>query len=117
MGDSIANLEGDPYDKYVETTVLKDTISHLIYSAGLTRKEKFVLSFRNGLDLNELHGIWVDNILYDSFAAYDKNMTLEDVGEIFGITRERIRQIEAKAYVKIREKLQVIGIDSAADLL
>jgi len=29
--------------------------------------------------------------------------TLEEVGKVFGVTRERIRQIEAKAHEKIRQ--------------
>ena len=29
--------------------------------------------------------------------------TLEEVGKVFGVTRERIRQIEAKALAKLRE--------------
>jgi RNA polymerase primary sigma factor len=29
--------------------------------------------------------------------------TLEEVGQIFGVTRERIRQIEARALMKLRE--------------
>jgi RNA polymerase primary sigma factor len=30
--------------------------------------------------------------------------TLEEVGQIFGVTRERIRQIEARALMKLREQ-------------
>lgn len=50
----------------------------------LSAKEKRILEMRHGLS---------DGIFH----------TLEDVGEEFGVTRERIRQIEAKAHERIRE--------------
>lgn len=50
----------------------------------LSDKEKRILEMRHGLS---------DGIFH----------TLEDVGEEFGVTRERIRQIEAKAHERIRE--------------
>ena len=37
--------------------------------------------------------------------------TLEEVGELLCVTRERVRQIEAKALSKIRKKLRVFGVD------
>jgi len=41
------------------------------------------------------------------FGLYnDKEMTLEEVGTLFGVTRERIRQIEAKALKKLRNYLK-----------
>lgn len=43
-------------------------------------------------------------------------MTLEEVAELLGVTRERVRQIEAKAFMKIRKRLRLRGIN-ADDIL
>ncbi|TGD33406.1 RNA polymerase sigma factor RpoD, partial [Salmonella enterica subsp. enterica serovar Poona] len=51
--------------------------------AGLTAREAKVLRMRVGIGLNSAH-------------------TLEEVGKQFDVTRERIRQIEAKALRKLR---------------
>ncbi|MCB1748977.1 MAG: sigma-70 family RNA polymerase sigma factor, partial [Gammaproteobacteria bacterium] len=51
--------------------------------AGLTQREAKVLRMRFGIDMNTDH-------------------TLEEVGKQFDVTRERIRQIEAKALRKLR---------------
>ena len=50
---------------------------------GLTMREAKVLRMRFGIDMNTDH-------------------TLEEVGKQFDVTRERIRQIEAKALRKLR---------------
>jgi RNA polymerase primary sigma factor len=60
---------------------LKET-THLVL-AGLTPREAKVLRMRFGIDMNTDH-------------------TLEEVGKQFDVTRERIRQIEAKARRKLR---------------
>lgn len=41
----------------------------------------------------------------------EEPVTLQDVGDKFGITRERARQLEAKVIRKIRERLSEVGID------
>jgi RNA polymerase primary sigma factor len=60
---------------------LKET-THAVL-AGLTPREAKVLRMRFGIDMNTDH-------------------TLEEVGKQFDVTRERIRQIEAKALRKLR---------------
>lgn len=57
--------------------------SHLPVLAGLTARESKVLRMRFGIEMNTDH-------------------TLEEVGKQFDVTRERIRQIEAKALRKLR---------------
>ena len=37
------------------------------------------------------------------------NMTLEEIADIMGITRERVRQIEKKALIKLRRRLVGTG--------
>ncbi|NND65593.1 MAG: RNA polymerase sigma factor RpoD, partial [Gammaproteobacteria bacterium] len=60
---------------------LKETTDDVL--AGLTPREAKVLRMRFGIDMNTDH-------------------TLEEVGKQFDVTRERIRQIEAKALRKLR---------------
>ena len=68
-------------DQLANQALLKDQIREILID--LTERERRILSMRFGLE---------DNIPH----------TLEEVGKIFGVTRERIRQIEAKALEKIR---------------
>ena len=63
------------------TSGLKETTHNVL--AGLTPREAKVLRMRFGIDMNTDH-------------------TLEEVGKQFDVTRERIRQIEAKALRKLR---------------
>ena len=61
--------------------MLKDEIDDIL--ATLTEREEKVIRLRFGLEDG-------------------KARTLEEVGQMFGVTRERIRQIEAKALRKLR---------------
>lgn len=62
--------------------ILKERLNDIL--ASLSSREREILSMRFGLEDGVTH-------------------TLEEVGDQFGVTRERIRQIEAKSLEKIRE--------------
>ena len=81
-----------PFDK-AALSLLPDEITRLL--APLTEREGEILRLRFGLDRGEPR-------------------TLEEVGERFNLTRERIRQIEARAMAKLRHPSSNTG---ASDLL
>ena len=79
--------------KLLSDTLLPDEIARLL--APLDEREREILKLRFGLDRGEPR-------------------TLEEVGEHFNLTRERIRQIEARAMSKLRHPSSDTG---ARDLL
>lgn len=81
IGDFIADENAEDPEKIVSQTILHEKIFEVLDS--LTPREASVIKLRFGLE--------------DGRA-----LTLEEVGERFNITRERIRQIEAKALRKLR---------------
>jgi len=81
LGDFVADDRIAPPDQDVSRRILRDQIQEIL--DDLTPKERKILEMRHGLD---------DGVM----------RTLEEVGREFGVTRERIRQIEAKAHEKIR---------------
>lgn len=81
LGDFIADeTQASPYDA-TSKKLLKENIDEVL--AALSDREAKVLAMRFGLN-------------------GARPMTLEEVGQKFGVTRERIRQIEAKALRKLR---------------
>ena len=81
LGDFIADESAlQPLDSAIHSN-LKETCSKILSS--LTPREERVLRMRFGIDMSTDH-------------------TLEEVGQQFNVTRERIRQIEAKALRKLK---------------
>ena len=81
VGDFIEDKDSDSPDVFASKQLLKDEINNVLQL--LTERESKVLQLRFGL---------IDG----------KNRTLEEVGKEFNVTRERIRQIEAKALRKLK---------------
>ena len=73
------NLEEEMFEKN-KNKEFRDYVFNYPY---LTDREKLVLSYRFGFEDGQIH-------------------TLEDVGQVIGVTRERIRQIENKAIKRLR---------------
>ena len=82
-----------PLDAAVQTN-LRDGVTKIL--ASLTPREERVLRMRFGIGMSTDH-------------------TLEEVGQQFNVTRERIRQIEAKALKKLRHPSRARGIKSYAE--
>ena len=82
LSDFIKDEQTLSPDKMANQALLKDQIQEVL--VDLTEREQKILSMRFGLEDNVFH-------------------TLEEVGKVFGVTRERIRQIEAKSLEKIRQ--------------
>ena len=81
LGDFIKDESSLSPEEYTENEILKEEIDDVLKS--LQQREQEVLRLRFGLKDGTCH-------------------TLEEVGKKFNVTRERIRQIEAKALRKLR---------------
>lgn len=81
LGDFIEDQEAQSPSDHAAYELLKEQLEDVLDT--LTDREENVLRLRFGLDDG-------------------RTRTLEEVGKVFGVTRERIRQIEAKALRKLR---------------
>jgi RNA polymerase primary sigma factor len=81
LGDFIEDKEAMSPDQYANNELLKDEINLIL--SPLTDREEKVIRLRFGLEDG-------------------RTRTLEEVGKEFDVTRERIRQIEAKALRKLK---------------
>lgn len=81
LGDFVEDTDAATPASSITQELLREDIIEVM--AGLAPRERDVLRLRFGLDDG-------------------RQRTLEEVGQLFGVTRERIRQIEAKALRKLR---------------
>lgn len=96
VSDFISDPKVDSPSKRAALSILKDRFDEVL--KGLTRREEKIIRLRFGL--RDGHP-----------------MTLEQVGRIFNITRERVRQIEAKALKKLRHPVRLRRLVPYRELL
>ncbi len=82
LGDFVENDVSQALEEQVDATLLEGEIRRAL--AGLTARESRIVELRYGL-------------------RDGQPLTLQDVAERFGLTRERIRQIEKEALAKLRQ--------------
>ena len=82
LGDFLADEKILSPDQDSSRRIISDQVKEIL--GDLPPKERKILEMRHGLLDGYTH-------------------TLEEVGKVFGVTRERIRQIEAKAHEKVRQ--------------
>lgn len=82
LGDFIEDEDATSPEESAAGQLLKEQVAEVL--GALTDREQKIIKMRFGLD-------------------DDKSHTLEEVGQEFSVTRERIRQIEAKALAKLRK--------------
>ncbi len=95
LGDFIEDTNVESPIDATTSINLQETVREVL--AGLTPREAKVLRMRFGIDMNTDH-------------------TLEEVGKQFDVTRERIRQIEAKALRKLRHPSRSEQLRSFLDI-
>ena len=95
LSDFIPDEKNATPSQLTARAMLRDLIREIMID--LTEREQQILKMRFGLD---------DGISH----------TLEEVGKAFGVTRERIRQIEAKALEKIREHGKAAALEGFENL-
>jgi RNA polymerase primary sigma factor len=93
LGDLVEDRNAVMPFEAAARTVMREQASKLL--SGLTPREERILRMRFGI-------------------GTDRDHTLEEVGRLFNVTRERIRQIEAKALGKLRASL---GSEALRELL
>lgn len=86
--EDFISLSTESIDNQFIEENLKDVIENLLKNSHLTTKEIDILKLRFGLGTND-------------------PKTLEETGKIYGVSRERIRQIQEKALKKIRRSYNV----------
>jgi RNA polymerase primary sigma factor len=81
LGDLIEDSDVEAPSEFVTHQLLREDLDAILRSLG--ERERQVVRLRYGLEDGQQH-------------------TLEEVGKAFGVTRERVRQIEAKTLAKLR---------------
>jgi len=91
LGERFAGSEGGDIEERTDARLMREFIDR-IFERYLTPRERKILYLYYGLEEGS------------------EALTLEKIGELLGVTRERIRQIRERAFEKLRESPDVKGL-------
>jgi RNA polymerase primary sigma factor len=91
MGERFAGVEGGEIEEQTDAHLMREFIDR-IFERYLTPRERKILYLYYGMDEGS------------------EALTLERIGELLGVTRERIRQIRERAFEKLRGSPDVKGL-------
>jgi RNA polymerase sigma factor, sigma-70 family len=91
MGERFAGIEGGDIEEQTDAHLMREFIDR-IFERYLTPRERKILYLYYGMDEGS------------------EALTLERIGELLGVTRERIRQIRERAFEKLRGSPDVKGL-------
>jgi len=92
-GDLFAGEGGEPAEE-VHVSLAENAVRHAV--EALPDREKEVVKLRYGMD------------------GDPDPKSLEEIGRIMGLTRERVRQIEAQALQRLAERREIEALEGAA---
>lgn len=97
LGERLALPDGNDIEQHADEVLRREFIRR-IFNRYLTPREQRILSLYYGLDPDE------------------EALTLEEIGRVLGVTRERIRQVRERAFAKLRDcpEVQHLGGFQAA---
>ena len=84
LGERFAGVDGGEIEEITDTKLMREFITR-VFRTYLTPRERKILSLYYGLEEGS------------------EAMTLEKIGALMGVTRERIRQIRERAFEKLRQ--------------
>mgnify|MGYP002348925607 FL=1 len=106
--DSLDNGDDSEQEQIIKNIDEAKTLNLIFNSHYISKTEKYILSLRYGVWSEDLVGTSVEfkngtEIKYEELSELISSgeSTLDTVGQLFGVTRERIRQIQKKAERKI----------------
>ncbi len=105
LGDFIEDSKIEAPADAATNQMLKEAVEQVLDQLG--ERERLVIKLRYGLQINEQERRLLSALSpkpddNEVMLEHGRHNTLEDVGKIFEVTRERIRQIEVKALRKLR---------------
>ncbi len=105
-------------------------ISHILSEEGFSKPELLEIKFKLDIFMNNVLALLANryndrsdcerlsDVIIKRYALFDgKIYTLEEIGILYGISRERVRQLQEKGKKRIKMYLRKIIIDSASSLL